>query len=280
VKTYVFLDLDDTVFRSHRKCPNPAGLEAVEFLDGRPISYMSPRQRTLFDRLARHTIIPTTARSHSAFRRVQLPFMSYVILDFGGVVLSPTGEIDADWDGLMRPQAAAAEPGLQAALERVLRWNDDHSAGLRPRLISDFDMPLYLVVKHPEVDLAKLRALAESDAWPRGPEWRTHMNGNNLSLVPRHLGKEHAVRYVMESHLDAERSLILGCADSTSDASYLQLCDYAIIPGGSQLADSIGAESSSAESLNRGDDRPPRKNNGTAPSAAAEGGTPAREPAS
>ena len=58
----------------------------------------------------------------------------------------------------------------------------------------------------------------------------------NLSLVPRFLGKERAVRHVIDAHLGPGPVLTIGVGDSFSDAAFLGVCDHAVVPRGSQLA--------------------------------------------
>jgi hypothetical protein len=233
----VFLDLDDSIFQTRRKCPAGAPLfPAAVDRDGNPNSWMTQRQRALFDLFqAAGTIVPTTARSYSAFRRVTLPFQGPAILDFGGVVLLPNGEIDEDWDSRIRSRAIQTEGRLMQVLDDIRDFCEQRAPGVYARVIRDFEMPLYLVLKHNAADNRSLQTVAESGILPRGKDWFLHLNDNNLSLVPRFLGKEKAVRYVMDHHLGQEPSLTLGLGDSISDAGFLELCDHAIVPRGSQL---------------------------------------------
>jgi len=238
MKLFVFLDLDDSIFQTRRKCPSGEPLlPAAVDREGAPNSWMTMRQRALFDLLQSNgTIIPTTARNWSAFRRVQLPFEHAAILNFGGVVLLPDGRVDDRWDANIRPQAMARREPLQRAFEDVSGFVSEQFPGIYARIIEDFDMPLYLVIKQREPRNEALRIVASSGILPSGPEWLMHYNDNNLSLVPHFLCKEHAVRYVMNHHLGDEPVWTLGIGDSLSDAPFMSLCDHALIPAGSQLA--------------------------------------------
>jgi predicted mannosyl-3-phosphoglycerate phosphatase (HAD superfamily) len=53
--------------------------------------------------------------------------------------------------------------------------------------------------------------------------------------VPRFLGKEQAVRHVLGRHVGPGPVLTLGVGDSHSDAPFLSLCDFALLPRGCQL---------------------------------------------
>ena len=98
-------------------------------------------------------------------------------------------------------------------------------------------MPLYLVAKHPGGDAGALDVLQDEVFGRADPAaYFVHRNGNNLSLVPRFLGKERAVEYVVERHLGPEPVLTIGAGDSLTDAPFLALCDFSLMPRGCQLA--------------------------------------------
>jgi hypothetical protein len=241
--TYLFADLDDTLFQSLEKCRTIDGLEPAAYLkDGSPISYTTPAQRALFD-FARDgmTIIPTTARNRDAFSRVDLPFDSYAVLNYGGMVLAPGGAVDVIWQALMHDAMHAALPGLQE-LSGLL---DDYAVHTgftgRTRLIDDNGTPFYVVLKDPLKGAGTL-APFEADiarAWlaDGNKPYYLHRNGNNFAVLPNALDKAHAVRYV-SGLLREEHGTILtfGMGDSRADAAFMSACDYAIVPNGTQLA--------------------------------------------
>src|SRR4051794_419713 len=115
MRTYVFLDLDDTILQTRLKCPPGEPLHPAAYRrDGSPLSFMTGRQQALLGLLTRGaSVIPTTARNLDAFRRVGLAFPHLAILDFGGVVLLPDGTPDPAWDAVVRPQALALAGELQ-----------------------------------------------------------------------------------------------------------------------------------------------------------------------
>jgi hypothetical protein len=239
MRTVLFLDLDDTIFQTRPKCPVGELVRPVAFRrDGTPLSFMTDRQRALLDLFARAaTVIPTTARNLDAFRRVDLAFGHAAILDFGGVVLTPAGELDAEWDTIIRPQAMALAAEWQAIHTAVERFVAERHLGANARVISDFDMPLYLVVKHPDGDTAKLGPIREElQATSDTERFFIHHNDNNLSLVPRFLGKEKAIPHVLARHVGPGPVLTLGMGDSLTDLPFLELCDFSLTPRGSQLA--------------------------------------------
>lgn len=240
MNVYAFLDLDDTLFQTLPKCPPEAPRRPAAFRkDGEPLSFMTDRQTRLlevFESVA--TVIPVTARNLDAFRRVNVAFRSLAILDFGGVILRADGRTDAVWDAHVRPQACAAGPALEEVRASIEDYSARNDLGVNARLIGDFEMPLYVVIKHPDANLAALDRircdhLATLDLGP----FFVHANANNLSIVPRFLGKEHAVRHVLENHLAAGPRLTIGIGDSISDVPFLRLCDFLMAPSRSQLVE-------------------------------------------
>ena len=243
MKKFLFVDLDDTLFQTPKKCLSETALEPAAYLkDGAPCSFTTPRQRAFFDfAQSGMTLIPATARNFDAFSRVGLPFSSYAVLDYGGIVLQPGGAQDAAWLALMQADMQIALPGLLDAM-RVI---DDFQARLgrpaRARLIEDFATPFYIVVKDHEARAERLAEIEQEVLLPwladAGADYFIHRNGNNLALLPKTLNKARAVAY-LHAQLEAEHGPIIsfGMGDSRSDARFMAACDYAIVPNGSQLA--------------------------------------------
>ncbi|MFM9962645.1 MAG: haloacid dehalogenase [Planctomycetaceae bacterium] len=239
MQTYAFLDLDDTIFQTRGKCPAEEASSLVAAAldrEGQPLSFMSSRQRQLFEWLSASTIvIPVTARSWGAFRRVTLPFRHAAILDFGGVVLLPDGQLDEQWDQQMRPALLPLGEELARIQAAWQADSDARSLGVRVRVISDFDLPLYVVAKHTDGNMAALNEVLKGDSSLMSDErFFIHFNDNNLSVVPRCLGKQRAVEYVLNRYAGSEPVLTLGLGDSFSDLPFLAMCDFAMLPRNSQ----------------------------------------------
>ena len=242
MRRLVFLDLDDTLFQSHRKCPSDTELHPAAYLrDGVAHSFMTARQRAFWGLLdGQATLIPTTARDHESLRRVDLPFHSWRIIDYGGVILNPEGEPDGDWMERMATCSRASLDEFDALLETIHRFVERERLAVHARLIEDFDLPFYLVAKYRderESDLDRLqRELIEPWVAARSETQRLHRNGNNLAVIPRWLGKEWAVRHLI-GRLGREWGdlLTIGVGDSLIDGAFMAECDYAITPRGTQL---------------------------------------------
>ncbi|WP_229425407.1 hypothetical protein [Massilia sp. Se16.2.3] len=242
LKKFLFADLDDTLFQTLEKCAGRAELEpAAYYSDGSICSYTTPAQRAFFAFASEGTtVIPTTARSLDAFRRVDLGFSSYVILNFGGVILLPDGAIDREWQAQMHGQMTTALPGSAGAgrprrrLGRGLRLPWPRAPGGRR------GHAVFVVLKDPDKDHDTLARIEREVVQPwldAHAGYCVHRNGNNLAILPRSLDKAHAVAHVTE-RLRREHGEIVtfGMGDSRSDARFMADCDYAIVPRGTQLS--------------------------------------------
>lgn len=243
MKKYLFVDLDDTLFSSLPKCVGQEDLHAVAFLkDGSACSFTTAKQRAFLSMAGQSmTLIPTTARNSDAFGRVDLPFDDYKIINYGGVVLTPSGVPDQAWLETMREEMASSLGGLHRAISIIDEFSQRVGLAGRARLIEDYGIPFYVVVKDPD-KVAERLALIEQDVlapWiaAEGSEFYVHRNGNNLAVLPKALNKARAVEYVIGLlRNNYGQVLTMGMGDSRSDARFMAACDYAIVPSGTQLA--------------------------------------------
>ncbi|MGD9888729.1 MAG: HAD family hydrolase [Halothiobacillaceae bacterium] len=254
MKTLLFLDLDDTVFQTQAKglsehaCA-PHELEPTAYLEsGMAHGFSTPPQRQ-FLKLMRTLgidIIPTTARHNASYQRVQLdiPPPNWVIINHGGTLLDSSNQPHPDWSAQMR---ALMQPWLPVLAEFHKQINDyaaQHAPGLHARLISDYGQTFYVLVKDRDkqhaISLPRLRSELLHPLLAPYPELTLHHNGNNLTVMPKALDKAHAVRFVIEHYRQSQPELlILGAGDSQSDADFLKLCDYALIPKHAQLMQNL-----------------------------------------
>ncbi len=242
MERFLFLDLDDTVFQTRQKCGPGSELTAAAYLkDGSPISYCTPRQRVLLEMFGRELrIIPTTARDLSAFGRVALPFADMSILDHGGIILDSAREPDRLWLARMRRSSAAVQGLLHDLQTSIATFAARRDIDLSARIIGDCGLDLYVLCKHKKGDTAVLQAILDGCVKPwmthTGAAFKIHSNGNNLAILPEFLDKSHAVAYVIERLTERYGDILtFGMGDSMSDRDFVLLCDYALVPKGTQL---------------------------------------------
>jgi len=242
MQRYIFLDLDDTLFQTLRKCPVDDRLKARAFLpDGSANSFATHKQQWLWQWFSEgFKVVPVTARDAGAFARVNLPFSEEAVLNHGAVILDKFGAPDKAWmDSILR-QLSEHYPYL------LDLWHDIESYcrkrhGYKTRLVQDFGITWYGVVKHSDGTEAPLRDLLETVVTPHPSigdgKLYWHLNGNNLAVLPKPINKESAVAYLLERYRQQHPELLTFAAgDSKTDAAFMSLCDYALIPKNTQLS--------------------------------------------
>jgi hydroxymethylpyrimidine pyrophosphatase-like HAD family hydrolase len=241
MQVYIFIDLDDTIFQTQRKCQGAMPLHAAAHgRDGSPLSFMTEKQRALLGFLGRDAhLVPTTARNYDAFSRVALSFNSMAILDFGGVILDEVGRVDPYWDNEIRTQISLAREPLRQIHCAIIDTAEQAGLRVRSRIINDFDMDLYVVTKLVDVtsdDLSLLNDLIVGHF--DNESFYVHFNDNNLAVIPRCLNKRYAVQYLIDNKLRRTDSevLTIGMGDSESDIDFMAACDYCLTPRSSQIA--------------------------------------------
>lgn len=236
------VDLDDSLFQTRRKCPQSVAEQDLTVMArdraGAPLSFATPLQMAWINWLRSSTVmVPVTARSVNALSRVDLSF-DYAIAAHGGVLMRPGGIVCPQWNSRMGEAARTFNPALEGIAEQLRLAATRHGFEVNVRIIGEADLPLYVVAKHAhperEAELHELACQVEYDA---SAGWTRHINGNNVAFLPPCLGKQHAVAHLLEELRMRHPGLpVIGLGDSLTDAPFLQLCDFAIMPTGSQLA--------------------------------------------
>ena len=248
MQSYIFLDLDDTLFQTLRKCApgvDDHGLEVRAFLpDGTANSFATQKQQWLWHWLSKgFKIVPVTARDVHAFERVNLPFQEEVVLNHGAVILDKQRKVDPVWqDNIMQTLPMYHQKLLEvwADVERYAALNP----GFKPRLVDDFGTLWYGVIKHSDGSEATLKIvldeLIRQHPYVLDGSLYWHLNGNNLALLPKIINKESAVRYLLDRYRQQHPEILtFGAGDSNTDAAFMALCDYALIPKNTQLFQSL-----------------------------------------
>jgi len=236
MRAIILVDLDDTLFQTLRKCPPDVPQDALTALgfgrDGGPLGFATPRQSAFLAWLGEAAlVVPVTGRSHDALSRVRIPYGAAVCAH-GGVILDEAGAVDAGWAAEIAEQAAPHKATLAALAEA------SQGTKVAARILAEGGTDLYLLLKDPDGDETLLDPVLERILHMVPADWTIHRNGNNAALMPPFLGKAHAVRALLPRlralHPDAP---VIGIGDSLSDAPYMALCDYAMMPTGSQLSE-------------------------------------------
>ncbi|UFH50798.1 trehalose phosphatase [Pseudomonas sp. KNUC1026] len=236
----VLVDLDDTLFQTARKMPSQGARYPASYdLSGNISGYQTPVQKAFADWLL-HTaeVIPVTARSAEAFSRVQVGFNGAAICAHGGLILNPDRTVDAQWHALMNERLAGYRQRLPQLRDSVLEIGTQNSLSLRSWVIEEAQQRHYVVVKHCDGSDAEL-AFVERQLRGAGllEGMHTHLNGNNLALMPAGLSKRAAVEHYLKTRLQLpDEQPVIGIGDSLSDLGFMSLCDFWATPCNSQLA--------------------------------------------
>jgi hydroxymethylpyrimidine pyrophosphatase-like HAD family hydrolase len=235
VRAIVLVDLDDTLFQTLRKCPPDVPEAALTPLgfgrDGGALGFATPRQAAFLAWLGEAAlVVPVTGRSHDALSRVRIQ-CGAAVCAHGGVILDENGTVDPGWAARIAERAAPHKAMLAALAEAA------QGTTVVARILAEGGTDLYLLLKDPGGDETLLDPLLERVAPMVPAGWTVHRNGNNAALMPPFLGKAHAVRALLPRlralHPEAP---VIGIGDSLSDAPFMALCDYAMMPAGSQLS--------------------------------------------
>ncbi len=233
----VLLDLDNNIFQSERKCPE-GEITAVAFkTNGEACGFMTPSQQTFFNWLsATALVIPNTARDTATFKRAHLPFKSYSICSFGGVILQPDGKVEDAWHKLIAQEAASEKVFLQKVHAELLSIAATRRFDIRARLVEDQDLTLYISVKHNNHLNHELVELGQAVQEHLPKDWTVHFNDNNLAIFPQFLGKEKASKWLLENLIKpAKEAVIIGSGDSFTDVPFMAQSHFALMPAKSQI---------------------------------------------
>ena len=149
MELFVFLDLDDTIFQTQRKCsPNTKITPAAFLKNGSPISFFTEKQQYLFNLLEAKThLIPTTARDLDAFSRTCIEKFDYAVINHGGIILDAKGSVDSDWFNLMELKIKPLLSVLKALEKQVQIFAKTRNIPFKIRLIDDFGLTFYFFAK-------------------------------------------------------------------------------------------------------------------------------------
>lgn len=226
---------------------NPAGF-LVPLEEGTDLPHSA---QTLAPLLAVAEWIPVTGLDEEGLLDLPAAFTSWQILRHGAVVVTPDGEEDPAWRRLILETLREREGALRLAHQAAQHIGWLGQLGTEAELHERGGQPLMVTLHHPHgLEFALEAAAREWQTWledsPFRGELRLIREGAHLTLLPRELNPESAVNYVL-GELGEDVELTLGLSHAASDAAFLALCDYAVIPGAGSLLDSRNPEAPEEE---------------------------------
>ncbi|NLC20911.1 MAG: trehalose phosphatase [Halomonadaceae bacterium] len=243
IRPLIFVDLDDTLFQSARKMAEDMPREVVTTdSHGVPNGYMTPNQSVFTSWLLDHgDVVPVTARSVDAFRRVQMPFQLGAICHHGGVLLDAGGRVDVDWQLQCRLDLAQYQDALARVFEELLIIRQELQISLRLTQQETPGQVQFVMAKQSggsDEVLIKVLGMIQERLPLNG--LYVHLNGNNLTFIPHAISKRRAV----EEWLRRDRAChglrpVIGFGDSLTDHGFLSECDWWGTPKNGQLANWI-----------------------------------------
>jgi hydroxymethylpyrimidine pyrophosphatase-like HAD family hydrolase len=252
LKKFLFVDLDDTLFQTLRKLPidniaHDTLSIGSTYQDGSPCSWLTQKQQAWWQWLNHDSIvIPVTARTLDAFKRVSLKFSQHAIVNFGAHVFQPDGALDQSWQKSMQAKLSPHETTLQTLFEQLKHYASTTAPSLRIDYVysqCDENFPLYVLLKDKEKNIQTITQAYDCLISPwlaTHQDYYIHQNDNNLAIMPRQLNKAYAVNYLIEILKQTHSDIITcGMGDSKTDLNFMKCCDYWLTPSNSQLSTHI-----------------------------------------
>jgi HAD superfamily hydrolase (TIGR01484 family) len=241
----LFLDLDDTIFQTKRK--NSRGnIPATNPENPENISYMTEGQQLFTDMFLKQKnvkIVPVTARDQDQYNRTEIskhPKVTTAIMYFSAVI-SENGQPDLQWRAHIRNCYDGLKQSLPEVVERISDNIDP--AVFKMHSVEDY----YIVIKNRAGN--KEQYILQNDELQKklqaiiDDQYYIHYNSNNISVLPKFLDKKYAVEYLIKKY---KPSLTIGAGDSLTDLNFMQVCDFMVIPGSSQINEQKLSQTSSS----------------------------------
>lgn len=236
IKPLLLVDLDDTLFQTHRR-REPLATDRIATLDksGQPLSFMSPKQQNMVDWLLQSgDVIPVTARSVEALSRVQIDFQHGAVCSHGGAILNANGELDAEFHALQLTQLAPLQQPMVQLVEDLKQLGEKFGS-VRTWVVQENDLNLYVVLKQNSPEQLFLNQLVQDLPKSIYDDFYLHMNGNNLAIIPHTVSKQKATEFLLQKVDPTQQRFCIGFGDSLSDLGFLGLCDWFGMPKNSQM---------------------------------------------
>ncbi|MEG7379900.1 HAD hydrolase family protein [Bacillus subtilis] len=220
-------DLDRTLIYSRRMISNPdkeAGVELIETLNGRDISYISGVTKENVRQIQKdHYFIPVTTRTNEQYQRIvcfqQDIVPEYAVTTNGGCILKD-GQPLKEWDEFIKEQLASCLP-IEAMLREIASLSVAQAVE-RTRTAHHYFV--YLILNEEKIAGIDPAAVKE---WGAEKGWQVSLQGRKLYFIPKPLNKWRAVEY-LKSRLSLDEIYTAG--DSLLDLELIQEADFGIAP--------------------------------------------------
>lgn len=241
----VLTDLDDTLFVNQRKLPEDFSgsfLPVVEDTDDR-VSGMTAKQVSFFRWIvATADVVPVTARSLEAFRRISLDFGNgWKIAGNGAVVISPDGEVDRDWKDLISGELADSADDLETTAASALAWCREFDVEVTVKRYSEHGLQHCVLLSHAG-DKMNIMDMVAGQMTRHRDMLHVHYNSGVLAFTAMPVSKRRAVEYVMSKIDGLDERVVLGFGDSLSDMPFMSACDFMGAPAGCQIHNKLVAQ--------------------------------------
>lgn len=226
-----FSDLDRTLIYSNKFINEKTNQVCIEVLDGKEISYMSPKSIDILKEiLKKKRFIPTTTRSIEQYKRIMFAQndinFEWSIVSNGGNILH-NGEIFEQWNEVLKERLKTCK-----SLESVMNhFNENYSKIDGIIKIREVDNVFFYIVVDRNVFCEN--SLSSFECYLKKNRWNIYVSGRKIYFIPEVVTKESAIEYLTE-YLNEDKFEALG--DSIMDINMLKLSNKGYVPGNSYLA--------------------------------------------
>ncbi|MCC5804359.1 HAD family hydrolase [Rossellomorea vietnamensis] len=220
-------DLDRTLIFSQRMLAaygSDGNEECIELLDGKPISYISPKTKEGLKEIHEDMcFIPVTTRTIEQYKRIQLfqedIVPEYAITSNGGTILK-RGEVLKEWtlhvEGMLRNSTP-----LEEMMKKVTALDDTKWI----KKIKPGDGVFFYIILH--TDRFSSERFSELKKLSDHVGWQMSLQGRKLYFIPKVLTKWTALRYLRE---ELGLKDICTAGDSILDLELITNGTYGIAP--------------------------------------------------
>lgn len=232
----IFTDIDDTLMKTKRKIHNIENLSIGAYSEsGEALSYIEPERKIFIDSfLEKHTVIPVTARSYSALKRVELVFKQEKVINFGAHILDENNILLSEWQDIISQQQVVMD-----IIKKVNFIEKNFAIADYVKLIkrTEFDNFIFFNFRNTHLKLEENVIFAKklTDFLNNNNinDFYLYITDRDVTMIPSYIKKERAVEFLLKKY---KNMTSIGIGDHKNDYSFMHLCDFSIFPNDSSLA--------------------------------------------